>query len=82
MNCQRVWAVLAELKSRRGVPKYTRSDHSPEFTISTVLECIARIGVNALFVELGTPEENGENDSIKGRLLFSRKHPLDMPVGQ
>ena len=59
---------LSDLFVRRGVPKYIRSDNGPEFTAKKVREWLARIGVKTLFIEPGSPWENGYVESFNGRL--------------
>ena len=59
---------LSDLFVRRGLPAYTRSDNGPEFTAKKVREWLARIGVKTLFIEPGSPWENGYCESFNGRL--------------
>ena len=54
---------LAELFVYRGVPEYIRSDNGPEFTANVVREWLGRMGVKTLFIELGSPWENGYIES-------------------
>ena len=63
-----VLATLTELMVRRGVPGYIRSDNGPEFTARRVREWIERIGAKTLFIEPGSPWENGYNESFNGKL--------------
>ena len=53
---------------RRGVPAYIRSDNGSEFTAKKVREWLARVGVKTLFIEPGSPWENGYCESFNGRL--------------
>jgi transposase InsO family protein len=53
---------------RRGVPEYIRSDNGPEFTAKRVREWIERVGAKTLFIEPGSPWENGYNESFNGKL--------------
>jgi transposase InsO family protein len=50
---------LSDLFVRRGVPHDLRSDNGSEFTATKVREWLARIGVTTLFIEPGSPWENG-----------------------
>ena len=50
---------LSELFVRRGVPSYLRSDNGAEFTATKVREWLSRVGVTTLFIEPGSPWENG-----------------------
>jgi len=59
---------LTDLFTRRGVPEYIRSDNGPEFTATAVRTWLARIGVDTLFIEPGSPWENGYNESFNGKL--------------
>ena len=63
-----VLATLTELMVRRGVPEYIRSDNGPEFTAKRVREWIERVGAKTLFIEPGSPWENGYNESFNGKL--------------
>lgn len=59
---------LSDLFVRRGVPDYIRSDNGPEFTARKVREWLERVGVKTLFIEPGSPWENGYNESFNGKL--------------
>lgn len=59
---------LAELFATRGVPKHLRSDNGPEFTNKVVRRWLRRIGVRTLFIEPGSPWENGYCESFNGKL--------------
>ena len=58
---------LAELFIRRGVPEHIRSDNGPEFTAKAVRQWLEHIGVQTLFIEPGSPWENGFNESFNGK---------------
>jgi transposase InsO family protein len=68
MNSQDVLRVLARLFVRRGTPEYLRSDHGPEFVAKAVREWLQRVGVQTLFIEPGSPWENGSIESFNGKL--------------
>ena len=68
LNSERVLACLARLFVERGVPDYIRSDNGPEFTAEAVREWLGRIGVKTLFIEPGSPWENGYIESFNGKL--------------
>ncbi len=53
-----IWA-LAELMVFRGVPDPIRSDNGPEFTARAVREWLGRVGARTLYIEPGSPWENG-----------------------
>lgn len=59
---------LSDLFIRRGVPKYIRSDNGSEFTAIAVREWLQRVGVKTLFIEPGSPWENGYIESFNGKL--------------
>ncbi len=63
-----VLCVLAELFVFRGVPEHIRSDNGPEFTARAVREWLARVEVKTLYIEPGSPWENGYNESFNGKL--------------
>ena len=52
----------------RGVPEHIRSDNGPEFTSKAVREWLSNLGVMALFIEPGSPWENGYVESFNGKL--------------
>jgi len=59
---------LSDLFVRRGVPTYLRSDNGSEFTANKVRAWLARVGVTTLFIEPGSPWENGYVESFNGKL--------------
>ena len=52
----------------RGVPENIRSDNGPEFTAKAVRGWLNRLGVKTLFIEPGSPWENGYIESFNGKL--------------
>lgn len=68
LNSQSVLAVLADLMTVRGVPDHIRSDNGPEFAAIAVQQWITKVGAKTLFIEPGSPWENGTNESFNGRL--------------
>ncbi len=69
--------VLAELMVFRGVPDHIRSDNGPEFTARAVREWLGRAGARTLYIEPGSPWENGYIESFNGKL---RDELLDREV--
>jgi len=65
---QDVIRVLEELFAIRGRPKYLRSDNGPEFAAKAVRKWLRRLGVGTLFIEPGSPWENGYVESFNGKL--------------
>lgn len=63
-----VLECLADLMAERGAPGHIRSDNGPEFTANVVRRWLARVGVRTLFIEPGSPWENGFNESFNGTL--------------
>jgi putative transposase len=59
--------TLADLFIMKGVPAYIRSDNGPEFTAKLVREWLERLGSSTLFIEPGSPWENGYNESFNGK---------------
>lgn len=59
---------LAWLMATRGVPGHIRSDNGPEFTAKAVRSWLAKVGVTTLFIEPGSPWENGYVESFNGKL--------------
>lgn len=59
---------LAWLMATRGVPQHIRSDNGPEFTAQVVRDWLAKVGVKTLFIEPGSPWENGYVESFNGKL--------------
>ena len=60
--------TLTHLLTTRGVPEHIRSDNGAEFTAHVVRDWLERIGVTTLFIEPGSPWENGYNESFNGKL--------------
>ena len=63
-----VLACLTELFARHGPPGHIRSDNGSEFTATAVRKWLSRVGVQTLYIEPGSPWENGYNESFNGRL--------------
>ena len=63
-----VLAVLTELFQCHGPPDHIRSDNGAEFTAKAVRDWLGRIGVKTLYIEPGSPWENGYNESFNGKL--------------
>ena len=49
-------------------PTYIRSDNGPEFTAKAVRKWLGKLGVGTLFIEPGSPWENGYVESFNGKL--------------
>lgn len=59
---------LSDLFIERGAPDYLRSDNGSEFTAEIVRGWLERLGVKTLFIEPGSPWENGYIESFNGKL--------------
>ena len=68
MTSESVLERLSDLFVRRGVPDHIRSDNGPEFAAIRVREWLGRVGVTTLFIEPGSPWENGYIESFNGKL--------------
>ena len=60
--------ALTELFVLNGAPEHIRSDNGPEFTAKVVRGWLERVGVKTLFIQPGSPWENGYNESFNGKL--------------
>ena len=77
LNSAKVIEVLARLFVERGTPQYLRSDNGPEFIARRVRFWLKRHGVDTLFIEPGSPWENGYIESFNGKL---RNELLDREI--
>ena len=68
LRSEDVLHILTDLIVRNGAPDHIRSDNGPEFTAKAVREWLARINVKTLYIEPGSPWENGYNESFNGKL--------------
>jgi transposase InsO family protein len=68
INSQDVIDELFNLFIFRGIPEHIRSDNGPEFTAKAVRLWLNRLGVKTLFIEPGSPWENGYIESFNGKL--------------
>ena len=62
-----VLQVLADLFVEHGTPEYLRSDNGPEFTAGLIRKWLERVEVDTLFIEPGSPWENGYVESFNGK---------------
>jgi len=68
MNSMDVLSTLADLFVSKGIPDYIRSDNGSEFTAKMIRKWLRRIGVKTLYIEPGSPWENGYIESFNGKL--------------
>lgn len=60
--------VLRDLFVIRGVPKHFRSDNGPEFIAQAVRKFLDDAGIDTLYIEPGSPWQNGYAESFNSRL--------------
>lgn len=65
---QDVLETLGELFWKRGVPVHIRSDNGSEFTARRVRRWLGKLQVKPLYIEPGSPWENGYSESFNGRM--------------
>jgi transposase InsO family protein len=63
-----VLMTLADLFLEYGLPEHIRSDNGPEFVAKAVRDWLSDLGVTTLFIEPGSPWENGYIESFNGKL--------------
>jgi transposase InsO family protein len=63
-----VLEVLTDLFCERGVPVHIRSDNGSEFTAKRVRTWLDQLSVKPLFIEPGSPWENGYIESFNGKM--------------
>jgi putative transposase len=63
-----VMHTLTGLFTSNGVPEHIRSDNGPEFITKAIGDWLPSVGVQALFIQSGSPCENGYNKSFNGKL--------------
>ena len=68
INSSEVLYKLSELFISHGIPDYIRSDNGSEFTAAAIRKWLQRIGVKTLYIEPGSPWENGYIESFNGKL--------------
>jgi len=68
LNHEDVQECLTELFCQRGVPVHLRSDNGPEFIAHALREWLNKLSVKPLFIEPGSPWENGYVESFNGKM--------------
>ncbi|CAA9298003.1 MAG: Integrase [uncultured Chloroflexia bacterium] len=68
LNSTQVLETLSDLFTLRGPPEHIRSDNGPEFCAEAVKKWLKRLEVKTLFIEPGSPWENGYVESFNGKL--------------
>ena len=60
--------TMADVMLVRGVPEHIRSDNGPEMTAKIVRHWLGQVGAKTLYIEPGSPWENGYCESFNGKL--------------
>jgi putative transposase len=68
INSLGVLETMADAMLVRGVPEHIRSDNGPEMTAKAVRSWLAGVGAKTLYIEPGSPWENGYCESFNGKL--------------
>ena len=68
LTSKEVIQVLWRLMEERVEPGYIRSDNGPEFIAEAIKGWLARAGVGTLYIEPGSPWENGYSETFNSRL--------------
>jgi len=68
LNSKNVMDVLSQLFIENGTPQYIRSDNGPEFIAKQLRWWLKRNQIDTLFIEPGSPWENGYIESFNGKL--------------
>jgi len=77
LRSQDVIYRLSELFKEEGLPEYIRSDNGSEFTAKAVKKFLKDLEVSPMYIEPGSPWENGYIESFNGKL---RDELLDREV--
>jgi putative transposase len=88
IRCERSWSsvrvisALADVMVLKGVPEHLRSDNGPEFVARDLRKWLAATGAKTLYIEPGSPWENGycesfnsklRDESLNGEIFYSMK---------
>jgi transposase InsO family protein len=68
ITADRIVELLTELFLTRGIPRHIRSDNGPEFIALAIQRHCAAAGLEMLYIEPGSPWENGFAESFFSRL--------------
>jgi putative transposase len=68
INSANLIDVLADAMIEHGIPEYIRSDNGPEFVAKELRKWLARTGAATLYIEPGSPWENGYCESFNSKL--------------
>ena len=65
---RQVMKTLSEVMLWRGIPEYIRSDNGSELIARELRQWLGNPGTATLYIELGSPWENGYCESFNGKL--------------
>ena len=68
INSLGVLETMADVMLVRGIPEHIRSDNGPEMTAKVVRNWLGKLGARTLYIEPGSPWENGYCESFNGKL--------------
>jgi putative transposase len=68
LGSQEVIETLGDVMLVRGIPEHLRSDNGPEFVARELRKWLAGLGTGPLYIEPGSPWENGYCESFNGKL--------------
>ena len=68
INSFGVLETMADVMLMRGVPEHIRSDNGAEMTAKIVRNWLTQVGAKTLYIEPGSPWENGYCESFNGKL--------------
>ena len=68
MGSRQVIETLSEVMLWRGIPQHIRSDNGPEFIARPLRQWLANLGTATLYIEPGSPWENGYCESFNAKL--------------
>lgn len=68
MGSREVIETLSEVMMEYGIPENVRSDNGPEFVAKELREWLGKMGTGTLYIEPGSPWENGYCESFNGKL--------------
>jgi transposase InsO family protein len=60
--------TLADVMRWRGIPEPLRSDNGPELLAKELRKWLMNLGTGTLYIEPGSPGENGYCESFNGKL--------------
>ena len=68
LGSQEVIETLADVMLVQGIPEHLRSDNGPEFVARELRKWLAGLATGTLYIEPGSPWENGYCESFNGKL--------------